>query len=54
MGSLTSIENLPTKMAANYARGQIPYIKINESHSFSNSLFGCLLHEEVKEVEGNL
>ena len=27
-------------MAANYARGRIPYIKINQIHSFSNSHFG--------------
>ena len=40
MAPLTSIENLPTKMAANYARGRIPYIKINQIHSFSNSHFG--------------
>ena len=40
MAPLTSIENLPTKMTANYARGRIPYIKINQIHSFSNSHFG--------------
>ena len=39
MAPLTSIENLPTKMAANYAHGRIPCIKINQIHSFSNSHF---------------